>query len=264
MWFGAMAKSAEQFKALRKAQKGCLSLFLSLFLALGPILISGCNKGALMQSQQNPPKQVIEPEPEQKAKAQDNPIDIFFKEFYAAYLEHVKKAQGTALEEVQGLENTLALNLHIQRLQQIFLAVTKLEPGGESEGFEGMLIGPFNGYGSIRKFGAQALFSCSLLSGGEISGSLFRGRLVGEWLEEGRESRKGEILKSPEGFYALCAWDGQQDLLFVDNEALWFKENYGEAQLPLEQTPEDWASWRYFNGTFIEAEAFSKRITEGE
>ena len=264
MWFGAMAKSAEHYRAQHKAQRVCLGLFLSLLLALSLILISGCNKGALMQSQQNPPEQVIEPLPEQKAKAQSNPIDIFFKEFYAAYLEQVKKAQGTALEEVQGLENTLALNLHIQRLQQIFLAVTKLEQSEESESFEGMLIGPFNGYGSIRKFGAQALFSCSLLSGGEIFGSLFRGRLVGEWLEEGRESRKGEIVKTPEGFYALCAWDGQQALLYVDNEALWFKENYSQAQLPLEQKPKEWAAWQYLNGIFIEAEAFSKRITEGE
>lgn len=260
------AKGLTKKYILQKQKARICSLSLFLLLALSTALLFGCNTGALTQSSQEEPDKPPQDAKEEANPEEANPITQYFASFYTAYLPHIQALELFASASVEGLENTLALDLHMQRLQQLFLAFTKLGQGEGDGVWEGMLIGPFDGYGIIRRFGGQCVFSCTLQNRGEISGSLFRGKLLGEWLDEGREGRKGEITEDSGSYYALCIWEEQNSLLFIGENTLWFTSKFDKNVLPYGQPPESWADWGYINGELVNTGEFisANAQTEGE
>ncbi len=189
---------------------------------------------------------------------EDNPVEVFwnrFEEAYVPYRTAMDMAAGTP-ERIGLLDKALTLDLHLQRLQQMFLALTSLRQNDDNrELWDGMLFGAMEGTGSVAGTAGNCTFSCTFSDTSQLRGELKNDKLESVWQGEGWTVRRGEILHTDAGWYALVVWEDTNSLLNIAEDALWFRENLADisiSDMPL--PPAEWADWGYQNGSFLESD----------
>ncbi len=202
--------------------------------------------------EQATPSPAVTPQQVSSAPELENPLAEFWNRFEQAGEPCFFQldAQADSGQNIEMLDKTLALSQHMQRLQQMFFALTGLGQSGETAaGWSGMLVGGSEGTGDIEATQQGYTFTCDFSDSSTLSGTLQHDVLRGEWSKQDRQSRIGEILLAKTGWYSLCNWEDGNSLLFISDDTLWFAQ--GVDGLPsASQSPADWADWSYRDGAF--------------
>lgn len=188
---------------------------------------------------------------------EENPIEVFWDGFYEAYTPYqatMDKAAGMP-NQIRLLDKALTLELHLQRLQQMFLSLTSLRQNGDkSELWDGMFFGAMEGTGSIAGTEDNCTFSCTFSDTSQLRGELKNDKLESVWQSEGWTIRRAQILHADTGWYAWVVWEDTNSLLYIAEDALWFSERLaGISILDMTTLPAEWADWGFQNGSFFES-----------
>lgn len=199
------------------------------------------------------------------------------------YWDALEQVQAPVLEamhafvdaEVAYLGVALEVELHVQRLQQFFLSLTRLYASSDTV-WEGILSAKPEGSGSILQGEDGCTFSCVLWSEGRITGTLQAGVLEGVWsyaeevqvpvedtaLPQSEWESTLETIWTPvraarigtqeDTYYSYVDWgeDGASLLLLSGGEAYFSQGQLAWEDISFENT--SWAQW-YFDGQSFHA-----------
>lgn len=198
------------------------------------------------------PSLVVTPQQVSSVPELENPLEEFWNRFEQAGEPYFFQldAQTDSGQHIEMLDETMALSQHMQRLQQMFYALTGLGQSGDTAaGWNGMLVGGSEGTGDIEVTQQGYAFTCEFSDSSTLSGTLQHDVLRGEWSKRDRQSRIGEILLAKTGWYSICNWEDGSSLLFISDDTLWFAQGV-DGLPPASQSPADWADWSYRDGAF--------------
>lgn len=219
--------------------------------ALILLLCSGC---AMFLRPAATPAPVLAEEPETQPQEtpvpeEENPLNVFLNGFYQAYAPLEDALNALSEEDTSAIDEALLLEKHMLRLKQLFDAQARLlQNPTDHNTWDGILFGGVEGTGSVTKTADGCTFSCVLNGAGNITGSLKGGVLVAEWMQLEGAIRSGTIIKTDTGYAASLDWGGEDILLLIEGDTLYFGAGVaiatGSSLLPYEE----WADWRLTDG----------------
>ncbi len=221
---------------------------------------------------QTAPAPVLEPEEAEEPEEtpvpeEENPLKVFLDGFYAVYQPYGETLEALSKNDSAAVDEALAAEQHIQRLQQLFSAqASLLQDPNDKRTWNGMLFGGMEGTGSVEKTLDGCTFTCAItkwgIARGSIRGSLKGNALTAKWEQEGIV-RSGAILQTETGYNAWVDWDGESVMLLMEDGILSYGNGAQATASSLSQ--EQWARWYLKDGKLFQAEpaATASSLQEG-